>query len=192
MVTVGEAWPGDNARWASIADELHGFHFAGTEPDAAEIRDAVANSLAAAVLQNVRPQPDRPPRCGDGGWGRYGGDRCAGPRRYGDALLSTAVELLAPDVGPVRRKLQDLDVGTLGTHRTRPRWLPVPILVGQHSSFASTSSITGCRCRRNGGATAPKNNALMPARPCFSTALRLRRERNEFDGDVDGPRPRRC
>lgn len=59
-VTVGEVWVHDNARWAEYLrpDELHlGFNFrlARTEFDAAEIRDAVANSLAAAALQNATP-----------------------------------------------------------------------------------------------------------------------------------------
>ena len=59
-VTVGEVWVHDNAQWAEYvrADELHlGFNFrlTRTEFDAAEIREAVQNSLEAAALENATP-----------------------------------------------------------------------------------------------------------------------------------------
>lgn len=88
-VTVGEVWVHDNARWAEYLrpDELHlGFNFrlARTEFDAAEIRDAVANSLAAAALQNAT-QPGRwPITMWDGRLAATAAARsgCAGPRRW--------------------------------------------------------------------------------------------------------------
>ncbi|KAA1251016.1 glycoside hydrolase family 13 protein [Mycobacterium simiae] len=59
-VTVGEVWVHDNARWAEYVrpDELHlGFNFRLTRTafDAAEIHDAVQNSLVAAALENATP-----------------------------------------------------------------------------------------------------------------------------------------
>lgn len=88
-VTVGEVWVHDNARWAEYLrpDELHlGFNFrlARTEFDAAEIRDAVANSLAAAALQNATPtwtlaNHDVGRRLAATAAARPG---CAGPRRW--------------------------------------------------------------------------------------------------------------
>lgn len=59
-VTIGEVWVYDNARWAEYlrADELHlGFNFRLVQAhfDAADIRDAIENSLAAAAIENATP-----------------------------------------------------------------------------------------------------------------------------------------
>ncbi|MGH3558958.1 MAG: glycoside hydrolase family 13 protein [Mycobacterium sp.] len=59
-LTIGEVWVHDNARWAEYlrADELHlGFNFRLVQADfdAADIRDAIENSLAAAALENATP-----------------------------------------------------------------------------------------------------------------------------------------
>ena len=59
-VTIGEVWVYDNARFAEYlrADELHlGFNFRLLQADfdAAEIRDAIENSLAAVALVGATP-----------------------------------------------------------------------------------------------------------------------------------------
>ncbi|MCV7259908.1 glycoside hydrolase family 13 protein [Mycobacterium shimoidei] len=59
-VTIGEVWVHDNARWAEYLrpDELHlGFNFRLVQArfDAADIRDAIDNSLAAAAIENATP-----------------------------------------------------------------------------------------------------------------------------------------
>lgn len=72
-VTVGEVWVHDNARWAEYLrpDELHlGFNFrlARTEFDAAEIRDAAANSPGCRGAAERDPNLDAgQSRCGTGG-----------------------------------------------------------------------------------------------------------------------------
>jgi alpha-glucosidase len=59
-VTIGEVWVRDNARWAEYLrpDELHlGFNFrlAQADFDAAEVRDAIENTLAAAAIEGATP-----------------------------------------------------------------------------------------------------------------------------------------
>lgn len=80
-------------------------------------------------------------------------------------------------------------MGTLGTHRTRSRWLPgADSLVGQHSPFGfSTCPDTWLPMPPEWAAlTAEKQRADAGSTlSFFRLALRLRRERNEFDGDVD-------
>lgn len=71
-VTVGEVWVHDNARWAEYLrpDELHlGFNFrlARTEFDAAEIRDAVANSWRRGAAERDPNLDAGQSRCGTGG-----------------------------------------------------------------------------------------------------------------------------
>lgn len=67
-------------------------------------------------------------------------------------------------------------MGTLGTHRTRSRWLPgADSLVGQHSPFGfSTCPDTWLPMPPEWAALTAENNALMPARPCrFSTCTQI-------------------
>lgn len=59
-VSIGEVWVYDNARWAEYlrADELHlGFNFRLVQAkfNAADIRDAIENSLAAAAIEKATP-----------------------------------------------------------------------------------------------------------------------------------------
>jgi alpha-glucosidase len=59
-VSIGEVWVYDNVRWAEYLrpDELHlGFNFrlVRTEFDAADIHDAVDNTLAAAAIEDAVP-----------------------------------------------------------------------------------------------------------------------------------------
>jgi alpha-glucosidase len=59
-VTIGEVWVFDNERWAEYLrpDELHlGFNFRllRADFDAAVIRDAIENTLAAAAIENATP-----------------------------------------------------------------------------------------------------------------------------------------
>lgn len=59
-VTIGEVWVMDNIRWAEYLrpDELHlGFNFRLTKIDfdAAQIHDAIQNSLAATAIENAIP-----------------------------------------------------------------------------------------------------------------------------------------
>ena len=65
-VTIGEVWVIDNARWAEYLrpDELHlGFNFRLTKIDfdAAEIHDAIENSLAATAIENATSRHGRCP-----------------------------------------------------------------------------------------------------------------------------------
>ena len=59
-VTIGEVWVFDNERWAEYLrpDELHlGFNFRllRADFDAADIHDAIENTLAAAAIENATP-----------------------------------------------------------------------------------------------------------------------------------------
>lgn len=138
-VTVGEVWVHDNARWAEYLrpDELHlGFNFrlARTEFDAAEIRDAAANSLAAAALQD--PTWERSGRT------ERGRDGCRVPIPWSG------------------------NIPPFGFSTCPDTWLPMP---------PEWAALTAEKQRADAGSTLS----------FFRLALRLRRERNEFDGDVD-------
>lgn len=203
-VTVGEVWVHDNARWAEYLrpDELHlGFNFrlARTEFDAAEIRDAVANSLAAAALQNATPTWTLANHDVGREVSRYGGGEIGLRRAKAMAVVMLALpgvvflyngqELGLPDVDLPDAVLQDPtwersgrtergrdgcrvpipwsgNIPPFGFSTCPDTWLPMP---------PEWAALTAEKQRADAGSTLS----------FFRLALRLRRERNEFDGDVD-------
>lgn len=203
-VTVGEVWVHDNARWAEYLrpDELHlGFNFrlARTEFDAAEIRDAVANSLAAAALQNATPTWTLANHDVGREVSRYGGGEIGLRRAKAMAVVMLALpgvvflyngqELGLPDVDLPDEVLQDPtwersgrtergrdgcrvpipwsgNIPPFGFSTCPDTWLPMP---------PEWAALTAEKQRADAGSTLS----------FFRLALRLRRERNEFDGDVD-------
>lgn len=166
-VTVGEVWVHDNARWAEYLrpDELHlGFNFrlARTEFDAAEIRDAVANSLAPRRCR-TRPQPGRwPITMWDGRLAATAAARsgCAGPKAMavvmlalpGVVFLYNGQELGLPDVDLPDEVLQDPTWERSGrTERGRDGCrVPIPWSGNIPRSGSRRVQTPGCRCRRNG------------------------------------------
>lgn len=166
-VTVGEVWVHDNARWAEYLrpDELHlGFNFrlARTEFDAAEIRDAVANSLAAAALQNATPTWTLANHDVGREVSRYGGGEIGLRRAKAMAVVMLALpgvvflyngqELGLPDVDLPDEVLQDPTWERSGrTERGRDGCrVPIPWSGNIPRSGSRRVQTPGCRCRRNG------------------------------------------
>ena len=201
-VSVGEVWVHDNSRFAEYlrSDELHlGFNFRllQAEFDAAAIRDAIENSLAAVALAGAaadldigepRCRADRHPirrrrnragaRSGDG----TGDARIAGRgihlqrRRAGTAQRRFA-----------RRGTSGSGVGALRAHPARPRRLPGADAVGAatHPPFGfSDNPDTWLPIPPEWAAlTVEKQlDAADSTLSFFRRALELRRSRAEFDG----------
>ncbi|MCV7198576.1 glycoside hydrolase family 13 protein [Mycobacterium angelicum] len=200
-VTVGEVWVTDNARWAEYVrpDELHlGFNFrlARTDFDAAEIHDAVQNSLEAAALEDATPT-----------WTLANHDVGREVTRYGDgevglrraramAMLMLALpgavfiyngqELGLPDVDLPDEVLQDPTWERSGhTERGRDRCrVPLP-WSGDTPPFGfSTCAQTWLPMPADWKALTVEKQLDDPDSMLtfFRRALRLRRERAEFDG----------
>lgn len=200
-VTVGEVWVTDNARWAEYVrpDELHlGFNFrlARTDFDAAEIHDAVQNSLEAAALEDATPT-----------WTLANHDVGREVTRYGDgeiglrraramAMLMLALpgavfiyngqELGLPDVDLPDEVLQDPTWERSGhTERGRDRCrVPLP-WSGDTPPFGfSSCAQTWLPMPADWSALTVEKQLGDPSSTLtfFRRALRLRRERAEFDG----------
>lgn len=200
-VTVGEVWVTDNARWAEYVrpDELHlGFNFrlARTDFDAAEIHDAVQNSLEAAALEDATPT-----------WTLANHDVGREVTRYGDgeiglrraramAMLMLALpgavfiyngqELGLPDVDLPDEVLQDPTWERSGhTERGRDRCrVPLP-WSGDTPPFGfSSCAQTWLPMPADWSALTVEKQLGDPSSMLtfFRRALRLRRERAEFDG----------
>ncbi|WP_343709929.1 glycoside hydrolase family 13 protein [Mycobacterium sp.] len=95
-VTIGEVWVRDNVRWAQYLrrDELHlGFNFRLAQAgfDAAEIRDAVENTLAAAAIEGVPPTWTLSNHDVGREVTRYGGGRAGLDRARAMALVMLAL-----------------------------------------------------------------------------------------------------
>ncbi|MCV7078538.1 glycoside hydrolase family 13 protein [Mycobacterium szulgai] len=200
-VTVGEVWVTDNARWAEYVrpDELHlGFNFrlARTDFDAAEIHDAVQNSVEAAALEDATPT-----------WTLANHDVGREVTRYGDgeiglrraramAMLMLALpgavfiyngqELGLPDVDLPDEVLQDPTWERSGhTERGRDRCrVPLP-WSGDTPPFGfSSCAQTWLPMPADWSALTVEKQLGDPSSMLtfFRRALRLRRERAEFDG----------
>jgi alpha-glucosidase len=200
-VTVGEVWVRDNARWAEYLrpDELHlGFNFrlTQTEFDAADIRDAVNNSLAAVALQGATPT-----------WTLANHDVGREVSRYGDgviglrraramALLMLALpgavfiyngqELGLPDVELPDEVLQDPTWERSGhTERGRDRCrVPMP-WSGDTPPFGfSTCADTWLPMPAEWAALTVEKQRADPDSMLsfFRRAIELRRGRSEFAG----------
>lgn len=200
-VTVGEVWVRDNARWADYLrpDELHlGFNFRLTQTgfDAADIRDAVDNSLAAVALQGATPTWTLANHDVGREVSRYG-DGAIGLRRAramamlmlalpGAAFLYNGQELGLPDVELPDEVLQDPTWERSGhTERGRDRCrVPIP-WSGDAPPFGfSTSADTWLPMPPEWSALTVEKQRADPdsMMSFFRRALELRRERSEFGG----------
>jgi alpha-glucosidase len=200
-VTVGEVWVHDNARWAEYLrpDELHlGFNFrlTRTEFDAADIRGAVDNSLAAVALQGATPTWTLSNHDVGREVSRYG-DGAVGLRRAramamlmlalpGAVFLYNGEELGLPDVELPDEVLQDPTWERSGhTERGRDRCrVPLP-WSGDAPPFGfSTSADTWLPMPADWAAlTVEKQNADPDSTlSFFRRAVELRRQRPEFAG----------
>jgi alpha-glucosidase len=210
-VTVGEVWVRDNARWAEYLrpDELHlGFNFrlTQTEFDAAEIRDAVDNSLAAVALHGAAPTWTLANHDVGRAVSRYA-DGAIGLRRAramamlmlalpGAAFIYNGEELGLPDVDLPDEVLQDPTWERSGhTERGRDRCrVPLP-WSGDTAPFGfSTCADTWLPMPEEWAAlTVEKQRADADSTlSFFRRTLELRRERSEFNGsDIEWlPAPR--
>jgi alpha-glucosidase len=201
-VTVGEVWVHDNAQWAEYVrpDELHlGFNFrlTRTEFDAAEIREAVQNSLAAAALENATPTWTLSNHDVGREVTRYGGGEI-GLRRAkamlmlmlalpGAVFLYNGEELGLPDVDLPDEVLQDPTWERSGhTERGRDRCrVPLP-WSGETPPFGfSSNADTWLPMPADWAALTVEKQRADPGSTLsfFRTALELRGSRAEFDGE---------
>jgi len=95
-VVIGEVWVFDNARWAEYvrSDELHlafNFRLVRAAFDAADIRDAIENSLAAAAIENATPTWTLSNHDVDREVTRYGGGALGLDRARAMALVMLAL-----------------------------------------------------------------------------------------------------
>ncbi len=148
-VAIGEVWVYDNEQFARYlrADELHlGFNFRllRAEFDAAEIRGAIENSLAAAAIENATPTWTLSNHDVDREVTRYGGGSAGLARAWAMALVMLALpgavfiyngeELGLRQRGPARRGAARPGVGTLRAHPARARRVPGADAVGGRRS----------------------------------------------------------
>jgi alpha-glucosidase len=158
-VTVGEVWVRDNAQWAQYLrpDELHlAFNFRLTQTgfDAAEIRAAVQNSLAAAAIVGAAPTWTLSNHDVGREVSRYGGGETGLRRARAMAMLTLALpgsvflyngeELGLPDVDLPDEVLQDPTWERSGhTERGRDRCrVPLPWSGGRPPFGFSTNPDT--------------------------------------------------
>ncbi|MEO8815086.1 MAG: glycoside hydrolase family 13 protein [Mycobacterium sp.] len=201
-VTVGEVWVHDNARFAEYlrADELHlAFNFRLLQADfaAAQIRDAIDNSLAAVALVGATPTWALENHDVDRAVTRYGGGATGLARSRAMALVLLALpgavfvyngqELGLPDAELPDAVLQD-PVWERSGHTERGRdgsRVPLP-WSGDAPPFGFTegsatwlpmpprwAALTVDRQRHDADSTLS----------FFRQALELRRKRPEFTGD---------
>jgi len=204
-VTVGEVWVTDNVRWAEYlrADELHlGFNFrlAQIDFDATEIHDAVQNSLAATAIENATPTWTLSNHDVGREVTRYGGGEVGLRRARAMAMLMLALpgavfiyngeELGLPDVLDLPEDvLQDPTWERSGhTERGRDKCrVPIP-WSGDTPPFGfSTSAHTWLPMPEDWAElTVEKQRADAGSTlSFFRQAFELRRERSEFDDDLE-------
>ena len=202
-VTVGEVWVTDNARFAEYLrpDELHlGFNFRLTKIDfdAAEIHDAIQNSLLATAIENAIPTWTLSNHDVGREVTRYGGGEIGLRRARAMAMVMLALpgsvfiyngeELGLPDVLDLPEEvLQDPTWERSGhTERGRDKCrVPIP-WSGDTPPFGfSTGADTWLPMPRDWAAlTVEKQRADADSTlSFFQRALELRRRRAEFDGD---------
>lgn len=211
-VTVGEVWVTDNARWAEYLrpDELHlGFNFRLTKIDfdAAEIHDAIQNSLVATAIENAIPTWTLSNHDVGREVTRYGGGEIGLRRAWAMAMVMLALpgaafiyngeELGLPDVLDLPDEvLQDPTWERSGrTERGRDKCrVPIP-WSGDAPPFGfTTGADTWLPMPGEWAALTVEKQLADPDSTVsfFQRALELRRRRAEFDGsDLDWlPAPR--
>ncbi len=201
-VTVGEVWVTDNLRWAEYTrpDELHlcfNFRLTKIDFDAAEIHDAIRNSLAATAIQNAVPTWTLSNHDVGREVTRYGGGEI-GLRRAramtmvmlalpGAVFIYNGAELGLPDVLDLPEEaLQDPTWKRSGrTERGRDKCrVPIP-WSGDAPPFGfSTSADTWLPMPADWAALTVEKQQADPDSTLsfFRRALELRRGRGEFDG----------
>jgi alpha-glucosidase len=199
-VTIGEVWVMDNVRWAEYLrpDELHlGFNFRLTKIDfdAAEIREAIQNSLVATGIENAIPTWTLSNHDVGREVTRYGGGEIGLRRARAMAMVMLALpgavfiyngeELGLPDVELPDEVLQDPTWERSGrTERGRDMCrVPIP-WSGDTPPFGfSTSADTWLPMPADWAALTVEKQDADPGSTLsfFRRALELRRQRAEFD-----------
>ncbi|HEU0189794.1 MAG TPA: alpha-amylase family glycosyl hydrolase [Mycobacterium sp.] len=203
-VTVGEIWVHDNARFAEYVrpDELHlGFNFRllETEFDAAEIRDAVDNSLAAVATVGATPTWTLANHDVERAVTRYGGGPVGSARARAMALVLLALpgvvfiyngeELGLADVELPDEALQD-PVWERSGHTKRGRdgcRVPIPWDGDARAFGFSANPDTWLPMPPQWAALTVAQQRADPESTLslYRAALELRRTRAEFDGEVE-------
>ena len=204
-VTVGEVWVTDNTRWAEYTrpDELHlcfNFRLTRIEFDAAEIGDAIRNSLAATAIEGAIPTWTLSNHDVGREVTRYGGGEIGLRRARAMAMVMLALpgavfvyngeELGLPDVDLPDEVLQDPTWERSGrTERGRDKCrVPIP-WSGDAPPFGfSTNADTWLPMPAEWATLTVEKQQDDPDSTLsfFRQALELRRERPEFDGiEVD-------
>jgi alpha-glucosidase len=204
-VTIGEVWVMDNVRWAEYLrpDELHlGFNFRLTKIDfdAAEIRVAIENSLAATAIENAIPTWTLSNHDVGREVTRYGGGEIGLRRARAMAMMMLALpgavfiyngeELGLPDVELPDEVLQDPTWERSGhTERGRDKCrVPMP-WSGDTPPFGfSTNADTWLPMPADWATLTVEKQSADPGSTLsfFRKALKLRSERAEFDGGEIG------
>jgi alpha-glucosidase len=201
-VTIGEVWVMDNLRWAEYlrADELHlGFNFRLTKVgfDAGGIHDAIQNALEAIAIYDAVPTWTLSNHDVDREVTRYGGGEIGLRRALAMAMVMIALpgtvflyngeELGLPDVLDLPEEaLQDPTWERSG-HAERGRdkcRVPLP-WSGEAPPFGfSSSADTWLPMPADWASLTVEKQDADPNSTLsfFRTALKLRRERAEFDG----------
>jgi alpha-glucosidase len=200
-VTIGEVWVMDNVRWAEYLrpDELHlGFNFRLTKIgfNAAEIRTAIQNSLAATAIENAIPTWTLSNHDVGREVTRYGGGEIGLRRARAMAMVMLALpgavfiyngeELGLPDVELPDEVLQDPTWERSGhTERGRDKCrVPIP-WSGDTPPFGfSTSADTWLPMPADWAALTVEKQSADPNSTLsfFRKALELRRQRAGCDG----------
>jgi alpha-glucosidase len=201
-VTIGEVWVRDNARWAEYLrpDELHlGFNFrlAQADFDAADVREAIENTLAATAIVSATPTWTLANHDVGREVTRYGGGEGGLNRARAMALVMLALpgvvfiyngeELGLPDVELPDTVLQDPTWERSG-HTERGRdgcRVPMP-WDGDTPPFGFSGDPDTWLPMPAEWATLTVQRQLYDADSTLSLyrrALELRRERTEFSGD---------
>ncbi|OBB84204.1 alpha-amylase [Mycobacterium sp. 852002-30065_SCH5024008] len=201
-VTVGEVWVTDNMRWAEYLrpDELHlGFNFrlAQIDFDAAEIHDAIENSLAATAIENATPTWTLSNHDVGREVTRYGGGEIGLRRARAMAMVMLALpgavfvyngeELGLPDVELPDEVLQDPTWERSGhTERGRDKCrVPIP-WSGKAPPFGfSSSPDTWLPMPQDWAALTVERQLADPESTFafFQHVIEVRKERTEFDGE---------
>ena len=200
-VTVGEVWVTDNLRWAEYLrpDELHlGFNFRLTKIDfdAAEIREAIQNSLVATSIENAIPTWTLSNHDVGREVTRYGGGETGLRRARAMAMVMLALpgavfiyngeELGLPDVELPDEVLQDPTWERSGhTERGRDKCrVPIPWSGDTPPVGFSTNADTWLPMPADWAALTVERQSADPESTLsfFRKALELRSARAEFDG----------
>ena len=197
-VAIGEVWVYDNEQFSRYLrpDELHlGFNFRllRAEFDAADIRGAIENSLAAAAIEGATPTWTLSNHDVDREVTRYGGGGVGLARAWAMALVMLALpgavfiyngeELGLRERGAARRGAARPGVGTIRAHPAWPRRLPRADAVGRRRSavrFLRQSRYLAADAAGVGGADGREAAPGRRTRRCRSSgeAIELRQRPN--------------